>query len=33
MGIKLFENLKKTGVSAENLVIIERETLELLELV
>lgn len=30
---KLFENLKRSGVSAENLEMIEKETVELLDLV
>ena len=33
VAVKLFENLKRSGVSAENLEMIEREALELLELV
>ena len=33
VAVKLFENLKKSGVSAENLEMVEREALELLELV
>ncbi|MHC1697546.1 MAG: helix-turn-helix domain-containing protein [Geobacteraceae bacterium] len=33
VAVKLFENLKRSGVSAENLEMVEREALELLELV
>jgi transcriptional regulator with XRE-family HTH domain len=33
VAVKLFENLKRSGVQAENLAMIERETMELLELV
>jgi transcriptional regulator with XRE-family HTH domain len=33
VAVKLFENLKKSGVSAENLAIIEGEALDLVELV
>jgi transcriptional regulator with XRE-family HTH domain len=32
VAVKLFENLKRSGVSAENLGMIEKEALELLEL-
>ncbi|NVN92969.1 MAG: hypothetical protein HXX11_20575 [Desulfuromonadales bacterium] len=31
--VKLFENLKKSGVSAENVEMIAKETMELLELI
>jgi len=31
--VKLFENLKRSGVSAENLAMIQREAMELVELV
>ncbi|MEA5115792.1 MAG: helix-turn-helix transcriptional regulator [Geobacteraceae bacterium] len=33
VAVKLFENLKRSGVQAENLAMIEREAMELLELV
>jgi transcriptional regulator with XRE-family HTH domain len=33
VAVKLFENLKRSGVSAENLEMIEREAVELLDLV
>lgn len=33
VAVKLFENLKRSGVSAENLEMVEREALELLELI
>lgn len=33
VAVKLFENLKRSGVSAENLELVEREAVELLELV
>lgn len=33
VAVKLFESLKRSGVQAENLAMIEREAMELLELV
>jgi hypothetical protein len=33
VAVKLYENLKKSGVEAGNLEIIERETKELLDLI
>jgi transcriptional regulator with XRE-family HTH domain len=33
VAVKLYENLKRSGIKAENLKLIERESMELLELV
>lgn len=33
VAVKLFENLKRSGVAVENLGMIEKEAMELLELV